>query len=40
MPETMKLKQWTVQSHPAHRKCKGDRTADTFATDIKQIVSG
>ena len=37
MPNTIKLEQWPVQSQPAHRKCKGDKTGDTCAADIKQI---
>ena len=35
--ETVKLKQYPVQSQPTHRKCKGDRTSGTCATNMKQI---
>ena len=33
----MKLEQWPVQSQSTHRKCKGDKTCDICAADMKQI---
>ena len=39
-PDTIKPKQWPVQSHPTHCKCKGAKTGNKCAADIKQTVSG
>ena len=36
MPDTIKPKQWPVQSHPTHGKWKEDKTGDTCAADMKQ----
>ena len=37
MPDTIKAEQQPVQSQLTHRKCKGHKTGDTYAADIKQI---
>ena len=37
MPDTIKPEQWPVQSQPTHRKCKGDKTGDKWAADMKQV---
>ena len=35
MTDTIKLKQWPVQSQSTHQKWKGDQTGDTSAGDMK-----
>ena len=37
MPDTIKPEQWPVQSQSTHRKCKGDKTSDKWAADMKQV---
>ena len=37
MPDTIKPEQWPVQSQSTHHKCKGDKTGDTCAANMKQI---
>ena len=37
MPDTIKPEQRPFQNLPTHRKCKGDKTGDTCAPDMKQI---
>ena len=37
VPDTKKSEQSPVQSQPTHRKCKGNKTGDTCAANMKQI---
>ena len=37
MPDTLQPEQWPAQSRAAHRKCKGGKSGDTYAADMKQI---
>ena len=37
MPDTIKLKQWPVESQPTHHQFKGDKTGNTCAADMTEI---
>ena len=37
MPDTTKPEQWPAQCQPTNPKCKGEKTGDTCAADMKQI---